>query len=123
MTPAQLASNQQARAIIQGVNTKPGAAGRALEQQGFEDIKNKFGDLIDKLGGTDNLSLVNQEVKSGLTGIQKELDQKAKNLYGQLEDVPKLSNAPATETLKFIGDRLTVIKATCKHFRQWKDVY
>ncbi len=106
MTPAQLASNQQARAIIQGVNTKPGAAGRALEQQGFEDIKNKFGDLIDKLGGTDNLSLVNQEVKSGLTGIQKELDQKAKNLYGQLEDVPKLSNAPATETLKFIGDRL-----------------
>ena len=50
---------------------------------------------------------MSNEVKAGLSETQKQLDDKAKLLYGELEHaIPVTTDAPATSTLKFLKDKL-----------------
>lgn len=106
LQPDHISTNQQFREMSQSIKTVPASTARKLELEGYEAIGKRADDLITEIGGTTDLSKLDQSVKIGLKQVQNDLDDVAEKLYAQVnKSIPSKTNAPATNLLKFINQR------------------
>lgn len=106
LQPDHVSTNQAYRELAQAVKSVPGSVTRASELQGLEQVAKRADNLIDELGGLQDLSQLDKTVKSRLMTIQSQLDDQAENLYGQLKQAidPK-TPAPAENMVSWIKSR------------------
>ena len=69
-----LTTNQAAKELIQAVKSVPGSQASASEMAGLTEVGKKADELIVKIGGTTDLSQLNQSVKNQLSDTVKTLD-------------------------------------------------
>lgn len=106
LQPDHLTANQAYRELAQAIKSTPGSLARSDEMQGLEQVGQRAAQIIEKAGGTRDLSDLSSQVKSTLMGMQQQLDQKAEALYQGLKaDVPPKMPAPADQVLSFIQQR------------------
>lgn len=101
-----LTTNQAAKELIQAVKSFPGSQARASEIAGLNEVGRKADDLITKIGGTTDLSELNQTVKNQLSNTVKTLDLSADQAYKELRiAIPTRTRGEASEVLTFINQR------------------
>lgn len=106
LQPDHVSTSQSFRELSQAVKSVPGSETRALELQGFEAIAKRADDLIDEIGGVQDLSQLDKTVKSRMITIQSELDAKSEKLFSELNaTIAPKTEAPATNLLKFLDDK------------------
>lgn len=106
LQPDHVSTSQSFRELAQAVKSVPGSKTRELELKGFEAIAKRADDLIDEIGGVQDLSQLDKTVKSRMMAIQSELDTKSEKLFSEVNAAiaPK-TEAPATNLLKFLNDK------------------
>ena len=73
---------------------------------GLEKVGERASKLIDDLGGTTDVSMLDANVKGSLQKTQIELEARANKLYGELrEAIPAKTGAPARNVLEFVEQR------------------
>jgi hypothetical protein len=101
-----LTTNQAAKELIQAVKSFPGSQARASEIAGLNEVGRKADELIAKIGGTTDLSQLNQSVKNQLSDTVKTLDISADKAYTDLRTaIPLKTRGEANEVLTFINQR------------------
>jgi hypothetical protein len=101
-----LTTNQAAKELIQAVKSFPGSQARASEIAGLNEVGRKADELIAKIGGTTDLSQLNQSVKNQLSDTVKTLDISADKAYTDLRTaIPLRTRGEANEVLTFINQR------------------
>ena len=101
-----LTTNQAAKELIQAVKSFPGSQARASEIAGLNEVGRKADELITKIGGTTDLSELNQSVKNRLSDTVKTLDLSADQAYKELRiAIPSRTRGEASEVLTFINQR------------------
>ena len=99
-------TNQAYREYAQAVKLHPGSEARAKEIEGLDNIAKRADKLIEEIGGSHDLSQVNQNVKISLDSYQKQLDAEAEVHYGELRrNIPAKTRAPADKVLEFVNQR------------------
>ncbi len=106
LQPDHLTSNQAYRELAQAVKSIPGSQTRAAEIQGLEQVGLRADRLINEIGGTTDLSKLNQAVRT-------QLDQTVTNLANQADDaykalrtqIPSQTRGEATNVLEFVQRR------------------
>jgi hypothetical protein len=106
LQPDHVTTNQAYRELAQAVKSVPGSEARAAELAGFEQVGKKADEIIEKIGGTRDLSTLSQEVKSSMMGTVDRLEKGAGSLYGRLsQKINAATPIEANNVLKFIGQR------------------
>jgi hypothetical protein len=101
-----LTTNQAAKELIQAVKSFPGSQARASEIAGLNEVGRKADELIAKIGGTTDLSQLNQSVKNQLSDTVKTLDLSANKAYTDLRTaIPLSTRGEANDILTFINQR------------------
>jgi hypothetical protein len=101
-----LTTNQAAKELIQAVKSFPGSQARASEIAGLNEVGRKADELIAKIGGTTDLSQLNQSVKTQLSDTVKTLDLSANKAYTDLRTaIPLSTRGEANDVLTFINQR------------------
>ena len=101
-----LTTNQAAKELIQAVKSFPGSQARSSEIAGLNEVGRKADDLITKIGGTTDLSELNQTVKNRLSDTVKTLDLSADQAYKELRiAIPSRTRGEASGVLTFINQR------------------
>jgi hypothetical protein len=101
-----LTTNQAAKELIQAVKSFPGSQARASEIAGLNEVGRKADELIAKIGGTTDLSQLNQSVKNQLSDTVKTLDLSANKAYTDLRTaIPLSTRGEANDVLTFINQR------------------
>jgi hypothetical protein len=101
-----LTTNQAAKELIQAVKSFPGSQARASEIAGLNEVGRKADELIAKIGGTTDLSQLNQSVKNQLSDTVKTLDLSANKAYTDLRTaIPLSTRGQADDVLAFINQR------------------
>jgi hypothetical protein len=101
-----LTTNQAAKELIQAVKSFPGSQARASEIAGLNEVGRKADELITKIGGTTDLSELNQSVKNQLSNTVKTLDLSADQAFKELRiAIPSRTRGEASEVLTFINQR------------------
>lgn len=99
-------TNQAAKELIQAVKSFPGSQARASEIAGLNEVGRKADELITKIGGTTDLSQLNQSVKNQLSDTVKTLDISANKAYTDLRTaIPLSTRGEANDVLTFINQR------------------
>jgi hypothetical protein len=108
LQPDHLTANQAYRELAQAVKSIPGSQTRAAEIQGLNQVGQRADNLITEIGGTTDLSRLNQAVRTELdqtvTNLTKQADKAYKNLRTQ---VPAQTRGPADNVLGFIDTRIS----------------
>lgn len=87
-------------------SSNPGSALSIAEREGLSRVSQRASELVDELGGTRDLSALDQGVKDNLKGTVDELSGHADALYEKLRDnIPSKAPAPADNVLEFIKQR------------------
>lgn len=106
LQPDHVSTNQAYRELAQAVKSVPGSTTRASEIEGLNAVGKRADDLINELGGSQDFSTLNANIKSRLQGTQQELDKTAEQLYATIrKTIPAKTEAPATNVLDFINQR------------------
>jgi hypothetical protein len=101
-----LTTNQAAKELIQAVKSFPGSQARASEIAGLNEVGRKADELIAKIGGTTDLSQLNQSVKNQLSETVTTLDLNANKAYTDLrKNIPLSTRGEANDVLTFINQR------------------
>lgn len=99
-------TNQAYRELAQAIKSVPGSETRAAEVAGLEQVAKRADDLVDELGGARDLSMLDATLKGRMQATQKELSDKADDLYSELRAaIPARTEAAAPTVLQFIGKR------------------
>jgi len=99
-------TNQAAKELIQAVKSFPGSQARASEIANLNEVGRKADELITKIGGTTDLSQLNQTVKNQLSETVKTLDLTADKAYTDLRTaIPLRTRGEANDVLTFINQR------------------
>jgi hypothetical protein len=99
-------TNQAAKELIQAVKSFPGSQARASEIANLNEVGRKADELITKIGGTTDLSQLNQTVKNQLSDTVKTLDISADKAYTDLRTaIPLRTRGEANDVLTFINQR------------------
>jgi hypothetical protein len=108
LQPDHLTANQAYRELAQAVKSIPGSQTRAAEIQGLNLVGQRADNLITEIGGTTDLSKLNQAVRTELdqtvTNLTKQADKAYKDLRTQ---VPAQTRGPADNVLGFINTRIS----------------
>jgi hypothetical protein len=108
LQPDHLTANQAYRELAQAVKSVPGSQTRAAEIQGLNQVGQRADNLITEIGGTTDLSRLNQAVRTELdqtvTNLTKQADKAYKDLRTQ---VPAQTRGPANNVLGFIDTRIS----------------
>ena len=108
LQPDHLTANQAYRELAQAVKSIPGSQTRAAEIQGLNQVGQRADNLITEIGGTTDLSRLNQAVRTELdqtvTNLTKQADKAYKDLRTQ---VPAQTRGPADNVLGFINTRIS----------------
>lgn len=106
LQPDHVSTNQAFKEFTQMVKSVPTSQMAIAEKEGLSKVAKTADDLITKLGGTDDLAGVSQNVKNSLTKTQADLSTKAEGLYTQLkEGIPAKTEVQPTNVLDFVKQR------------------
>lgn len=106
LQPDHVTTSQAYRELSQAVKSVPGSSTRQAELQGLEQVAKRADDLINEVGGTTDVSMLDAAVKGRLQATQAQLEKQANKLYGELrEAVPAKTGAPARNVIEFIEQR------------------
>ncbi len=107
LQPDHVTTNQAYRELAQAIKSVPGSETRAAELVGLQGVAKRADDLVDELGGTRDLSQVDDTLRTRMSATQKELSDKADEAYSDLRaNIPARADAPAPTVLQFIDKRL-----------------
>lgn len=106
LQPDHLTSNQAYRELAQAVKSIPGSTTRAAEIQGLEQVGKRADRLISEIGGTTDLSKLNQTVRGQLdatvTSLEKQADDAFKSIRTQ---IPAQTRGNADNILGYVEKR------------------
>jgi hypothetical protein len=106
LQPDHLTANQAYRELAQAVKSVPGSQTRAAEIQGLEQVGQRADRLISEIGGTTDLSKLNQAVRSQLDQTVTNLSNQADDAYKALrKQIPSQTRGEATNVLEFVQRR------------------
>lgn len=106
LQPDHLTSNQAYRELAQAVKSIPGSQTRAAEIQGLEQVGQRADRLINEIGGTTDLSKLNQAVRTQLDQTVTNLSNQADDAYKALRTkIPSQTRGEATNVLEFVQRR------------------
>jgi hypothetical protein len=106
LQPDHLTSNQAYRELAQAVKSIPGSQTRAAEIQGLEQVGQRADRLISEIGGTTDLSKLNQAVRTQLDQTVTNLSNQADDAYKALRtQIPSQTRGEATNVLEFVQRR------------------
>jgi len=106
LQPDHLTSNQAYRELAQAVKSIPGSQTRAAEIQGLEQVGLRADRLINEIGGTTDLSKLNQAVRTQLDQTVTNLSNQADDAYKALRTkIPSQTRGEATNVLEFVQRR------------------
>lgn len=106
LQPDHVTTNQVFREISQAVKSIPGSEARMAEISGLGQIAKKADEIIETIGGTTDVSVVDTNVKTAMRTTQQQLEKKADDFYAQLrQGIPAQAEAPAENVLAFINQR------------------
>jgi len=106
LQPDHLTANQAYRELAQAVKSIPGSQTRAAEIQGLNQVGQRADRLISEIGGTTDMSKLNQAVRgqldSTVTTLEKQADDAFKALRNQ---VPAQTRGNADNVLNYVEKR------------------
>jgi len=106
LQPDHLTSNQAYRELAQAVKSIPGSQTRAAEIQGLNQVGQRADRLITEIGGTTDLSKLNQAVRGQLDSTVTTLSKQADDAYKALRtQIPSQTRGEATNVLNFVERR------------------
>jgi hypothetical protein len=106
LQPDHITTSQVVREIGQAVKSRPGSAARAAEMEGLAQVGEVAAKLIDDVGGTRDLSTLNERVRSGIKQQAAALKGKSDALYGEIaQAIPSNTRVRTDKTLAYIQQR------------------
>lgn len=106
LQPDHLTSNQAYRELAQAVKSIPGSQTRAAEIKGLEQVGLRADKLISEIGGTTDLSRLNQAVRTQLDQTVTNLENQADEAFEALRvQVPAQTRGTTDNVLEFIEQR------------------
>lgn len=106
LQPDHLTTNQAYRELAQAVKSIPGSQTRAAEVQGLNQVGQRADRLITEIGGTTDLSKLNQAVRGQLDSTVTTLSKQADDAYKALRtQIPSQTRGEATNVLNFVERR------------------
>lgn len=106
LQPDHVSTNQSYRELSQAIKSFPGSELRAQELAGLERVAQRADALIEEAGGTKDMSTLSERVKADMQRVQKELEDKADAMYGDLRaKVDPTMAVEAPGVLDFISRR------------------
>jgi hypothetical protein len=106
LQPDHLTSNQAYRELAQAVKSIPGSQARAAEIKGLEQVGLRADNLITEIGGTTDLSRLNQSVRTQLDQTVTNLSNQADDAYKALRtQIPSQTRGQADNVLNFVQKR------------------
>lgn len=103
LQPDHVTTNQAYRELAQAVKSVPGSEARAAELRGLEQVAKRADDLIEEIGGTTDLSVLDASMRSRLQSTQSALEKEANNLYEKVNAaIPAKAPVAAKGTLDFL---------------------
>jgi hypothetical protein len=106
LQPDHVTTNQAYRQIAQLVKSQTGSEAAVAQRAGLEKVAERANALIEDIGGTSDISSVSAGVRERMATTQKELLDKADQLYADVRSaIPATSEAPANSVLDFIEQR------------------
>jgi hypothetical protein len=106
LQPDHLTANQAYRELAQAVKSIPGSQTRAAEIQGLNQVGQRADRLITEIGGTTDLSKLNQAVRGQLDSTVTTLSKQADDAYKALRtQIPSQTRGEATNVLNFVQKR------------------
>ena len=106
LQPDHITSSQAFRELSQAVKSTPGSQLRAAEMAGLEQVGRRADDLINEIGGTTDLSQLNQSVRNNLDETRSGLMARESQIYDMLrENIPAQTRGEASTILSFIEKR------------------
>lgn len=107
LQPDHVSTNQNFKELSAGIRSFPATEARRLEQEGLLKVSQRANDIIEELGGTNDFSSLDVNIKNSLQQTQDDLLKKSEMMYSNLNK--KISNtdrAPADNVLGFINKRI-----------------
>jgi hypothetical protein len=106
LQPDHVTTSQVVREIGQAVKSVPGSAARAAEMEGLTRVGETALKLLDDVGGTRDLSTLNERVRSGIKQQAETLKTQSDALYNQIaQAIPANTRVRADRTLDYIQQR------------------
>jgi len=106
LQPDHVSTSQVVREIGQAVKSIPGSAARSAEMEGLAQVGETALKLLEDVGGTRDLSTLNERVRSGIKQQAEALKSKSDALYGEIaQAIPSNTRVRADKTLAYIQQR------------------
>lgn len=106
LLPEHVTTNQVFRELAEGAKSIPGSEANAQSKEKLLGIAKRANDLIEQLGGTHDLSELNESTREGLTTAHSEARAVADKLYDQIrEAIPAKTPTPADTVIDIIKAR------------------
>lgn len=106
LQPDHVTTNQAYRQLAQLVKSQTGSEAAVAQSQGLAKVAERASNIVDELGGSPDLSTLSSTIKTQMQGVQRDLEVRADDLYGQVRAaVPDRFEAPAANVLGFIEQR------------------
>jgi hypothetical protein len=99
-------ANQEFREYSQAVKSEVGSEQHAKEMAGIQRVSDRADEIVQEIGGTENLSGMSSGVKQKMASTVKEMETEADGLYTQIREKVK-GDEPieATEILNLVDSR------------------
>lgn len=106
LQPDHLTANQAYRELAQAVKSIPGSQTRAAEIQGLNQVGQRADRLITEIGGTTDLSKLNQAVRGQLDSTVTALENQADDAFKALRNqIPAQTRGNADNVLNYVEKR------------------
>jgi hypothetical protein len=106
LQPDHVTTNDGFRQVLGVVKSNPTGALAQQEKAGLTKVAERANGLIDEIGGTTDLSHLNDSVKSRMQAAHAEISAREDALYQKIRDtIPATTEAPAPSALAFVEQR------------------
>lgn len=106
LQPDHITTSQVVREIGQAVKSIPGSSARAAEMEGLAQVGETALKLLEDVGGTRDLSTLNERVRSGIKQQAEVLKNTSDALYQEIaQAIPSSTRVRADKTLAYIQQR------------------
>lgn len=106
LQPDHITTSQVVREIGQAVKSIPGSSARAAEMEGLAQVGETALKLLEDVGGTRDLSTLNERVRSGIKQQAEVLKNTSDALYQEIaQAIPSNTRVRADKTLAYIQQR------------------
>jgi hypothetical protein len=110
LPPELLTKNPQYQAAAGIIGSTPSSLTALRQVEALQGIGDQAQKLIRDLGGTTDLSQLNQDVRSKMMDTKRQLEDQANTLYGVLdESFDKSTASPARNALQAVQERLALL--------------